>query len=325
FAPVLPFILAYLASTEVAGGQMSPYWRSLHDPLSLSQWVTQIRSVDSLVLIRRTALPFIEGESVFYSIFAPIIWIGIAVFALGFGTVRSAASDGKSSNTFLAVSVILVLASFFMPDGLRFSSSTGGLIRERLFIGGLLFVVPVFRISTNSVRAIVSGALLVVVIFNTVALWDYALRSDRDARDFFAATSHIPNDASIVAVTIEPDTFRFAASPSSSMNNYNGILRGVAVWDNYEFGHYLFPLIFRERPDQEFVLRFTQNNAYDLSTPGLMTVERIEALNTLLSDTRIDTLVVWGSEHRIDSIVERHFGLGPLYAEGGVRLYHRRK
>ena len=233
----------------------------------------------------------------------------------------------EGSLPFLLLSGVLLLFSIFAPDDVQFSSSEGGLLRERLFLAGLAFAVPLVRL--EGLRPLFSrvavGLLAFVVIFQTLVVWEYAVRSDREAREFFAASSAIPEGASAAGVTIRPRGFRFAGTHIPSINNYNGIGRDVRLWDNYELGHNYFPVVTRSREDHEFVRKFTQNNAYALDKPEQMREERIEALRSLLTSEppRIDTLVVWGSDPRVDAAIVAGFSGPPVYQQGNVRVFRR--
>ena len=331
FVPVMPLVYLYRANTE-AGGPMVPVWRHLTDPWSPMAWINQLRSVDSSALMSRSAFPFIDVETSLFAVFAPVLYIAAALILLFAGSVWRRHEKGgtlaaEGSFPFVVLSGVLMLFSLFAPDDIQFSTSEGGLLRERLFLAGLAFVIPVVRV--DGLRPFISraaiGLLMFVVVFQTFVVWEYAMRSDREAREFFAASSAIPDGASAAGVTIRPRGFRFAASHIPSINNYNGIGRDIRLWDNYELGHYYFPVMTQRREDHEFVRRFTQNNAYALDRPEQMSEERIEALQLLLTSEprRIDTLVVWGSDPRVDAVIVSAFTQSPVYREGDVRVFRR--
>lgn len=331
FIPVMPLVYLYRAGSE-AGGPIVPAWRNLSDPLSPLAWITHLRGVDSFVLISRSAFPFVDVESPLFGVFAPMLFISAALVMLFIGAFRRIPSERKDrpasiDRPFLILSGGLIVFSLLSPDDVRFTSSAGTILRERLFLVGLAFTVPLLRF--DGIGRVFSRSafclLAFVVILQTVVMWEYAVRSDRDAREFFAASSAIPSGASAAGITIRPQGSRFAATHIPSINNYNGIGRDVRLWDNYELGHYLFPVVMRSRDDQEFILKFTQSNNYTLDEPGLMDPARIEVLRSLLASEprRIDTLVVWGSEPNVDAAIFSVFGATPIYHEGNVRIFRR--
>lgn len=330
--PVMPLIYLYRANTE-AGGPMVPVWRHLGESIaSPMAWIDQFRSVDSFVMLSRTAFPFTDVETPLFGVFAPILYIAAAILLLLLASLLRFRKEkgsliAEGSIPFLAIAGVLLLFSVFAPDDIQFSSSEGGLLRERLFLAGLAFAVPLVRIEglRPTFERVAIGLLAFVVVFQTVVLWEYAVRSDREAREFFAASQAIPEGASAAGVTIRPRGFRFSGSHIPSINNYNGIGRDIRLWDNYELGHNYFPIVTRSREDHEFIRKFTQNNAYALDRPEQMREERVEALRTLLTSEprRIDTLVVWGSDPRVDAAVVAGFGEPPVYEQGNVRVFRR--
>lgn len=331
FVPVMLLAYLYRANTE-AGGPMTPVWRHLSDPLSPLAWIDQLRSVDSFVLISRSAFPFADIETPLFGVFAPVLYIAAALFLLFAGSLLRRRVNGgpltdERSFPFLLLSGVLMLFSLFAPDDIQFSTSEGGLLRERLFLAGLAFAIPVFRL--EGLRPLFSrtaiGLLSFVLVFQTLVVWEYAVRSDRDAREFFAASLAIPEGAAAAGVTIRARGFRFAASHIPSINNFNGIGRDIQLWDNYELGHYYFPVIARRREDHEYVRRFTQNNAYALDRQEQMSEERIETLRSLLTSEprRIDTLVVWGADPKVDAAILSGFREPPVYHAGNVRVFRR--
>jgi hypothetical protein len=110
------------------------------------------------------------------------------------------------------------------------------------------------------------------------------------------------------------------------MDNYIGIRRDILVWDNYEFGHYLFPVVVKKRADQEFALAYTGHNAFEMNNPELSSKERIDRLAKIFEadNRRIDTLLVWGSDPQIEAAFRPWFEDKPYFENGRVRLYRHR-
>jgi hypothetical protein len=201
-------------------------------------------------------------------------------------------------------------------------------LRERLFLIGLIYLVPLYRANSARplFRTLAKAALIFVIVFQTTALWDYAIRADRDAREFLSASTHIPNDASLAAITIVPNGTRFSANPLAQMDNYIGVGREILVYDNYEFGHYLFPIVAKRRDDQEFVRVYTSANGFVLNDPDSYTKTRIDRLTEVLAgnNQRIDTLLVWGNDPEIEAAYKPWFEAEPFFENGRVRLYRHR-
>jgi len=324
FLPAVPLVVFYASSTE-AGGGFYPIWRRLSDPYSITQWIDQVRTVDSLYLIRRSSIPFIETETPWFIVFAPFAWLAIALGILTIPTLRK--WDVRGTLPFVILAFGFIAVSFFSPDDLQYSSSTGGLMRQRFFLAGLVFLVPIFRVEQigKSLKSLAGGVLLFIVAFQTAAMWEYAIKSDRDAREFFTATEAIPVGSSLGAIVIEPKSYRFVVSHMSSINNYNAILRRSTSWNNYEFAHFLFPVIVRNKHHREFAVKLGSTAAIDLSQPATFAPQQIETLAECLASTdpRIDTLVVWGSYDPVEAMVRENFGTDPIFKNGRVRVFRR--
>ena len=159
--PVTPLVFLYRANTE-AGGPMVPVWRHLGDNIaSPIAWINQLRSVDSFVLISRSAFPFTDVETPLFGVFAPVLYIAGALLLLVLGSVlRHRKQRGclvaDGSLPFVVLSGLLLLFSVFAPDDIQFSTSEGGLLRERLFLAGLAFAVPL--VGLEGMRTVFSRA-----------------------------------------------------------------------------------------------------------------------------------------------------------------------
>jgi hypothetical protein len=331
FVPVAPIAAIYKLSNE-ASGTLVPVWRNLNGQYALSNWLTQLRGIDSFIIISRRSFPFVDTDSTVFAVFTPVVWIAAAYALLLAGTwiARRCEYDLWTSRylPFFVLAVGSIIVAIFSPDNFEFSSSTGGVLRERIFLVGLIFLVPIYRAdgTSNALRIIPKAALVFVIAFQTAALWEYAIRSDRDAHQFLSASAQVPEGSSLAAITIEPKGMRFSSSPVSSMDNYIGIGRNILVWDNYEFGHYLFPVVAKNGADQEFVLAYAGNNTFELNNPERFSAERISKLTEILSaeNHRIDTLLVWGSDPRIEAAYKPWFEAQPYFENGRVRLYRHK-
>ena len=331
FIPNVPLIAIYKLQTE-AGSGFSPIWKSLKDPYSLSNWITQFRGVDSFIIISRKAFPFIHGESSLFAIFTPLLWIMLAlallIAASWFTRLREQSTLSNKLLPFAVLAAGSIFVAMFSPDDLQFTSSTGGGLRERFFLAGLFFLVPLYscRSVSTPIKWLANLALLFVIVFQTAATWEYALRSDSESREYLTAASSIPEATRLAAITIEPNGSRFSANSVSSLDNFIGIGRDVFIWDNYEFGHYLFPVIAKRKADQEFVLEYTSHNAFKLDDPQNHSEERINKLAEILESDhqRIGTLLVWGTDPQIESAYQPWFEPEPYFVNGRVRLYRHK-
>lgn len=332
FIPVVPVAVLYKLSTGTSSG-FTPVWRNLNDLHSAADWLTQFRGVDSFMIISRRTFPFVDAESPLFAVFTPLVWIVIALIVLMAATRLSGKGIGDVAGgrklPFALLSAGSIIVSILSPDNFEFTSSTGGVLRERIFLCGLIFMVPLFNTAGASAvyRRAAHAALMLVIAFQTAALWEYALTSDRDAREYLSAGAHVPDGGSLAAVTLVPRGMRFSSSHIGSMDNYIGIGRNILVWDNYEFGHYLFPVVARESATQEFALEYTGSNSFEMNNPERNSEERYRKLAAVFAanNARIDTLLVWGSDPRIEAAFAPWFEPEPYFSNGRVRLFRHRQ
>jgi hypothetical protein len=325
--PALPLAFAYERASH-AQRALSPVWRSLADPFSVTAWLTQMRMADPFVLISRKTLPFTELQSELFAVFAPILWIAVAMLLLLFSTFRAKAwrDDAvRARLPFLLLFLMTGLAAIFGPDD--FGIARGGLLRERLVLFTLVFMVPVFVGEARLLKRVAQIALAFVIIFQTATVWEYALYSDEVGREFAASESQLVTVRSNASVTVYETEPRFHSMPEPQVNGYHAIGGNTVVWDNYEIGHSIFPIIAREASDKEFVLGLTSSNVFLPSDGPQLKADKMSRLESLLADDggRLETLLVWGGSPEIDAIVVRYFGPEPFYQKGRIRLFRRAK
>lgn len=328
FLPIVPLLVIYKLLSE-AGGGFSPVWRNLSNPYSVTSWLTQIRSADLFILISRKNFPFTDVSSNLFAVFTPILWMLGAIFCLATATLirfREQRDVLKKYFAFLVLFAGCLLVAMFAPDD--FQLTNGGVLRERFFLCGLIAFVPLFR-TENAVwlKRLAQISLGVVIVFQTLALWEYALYSNRLAQDLVAAQPSIPENARLVSVSIIEDGLRYHSLPKGQMDNYLGIGgKNIQVWDNYEIGHYLFPIVAREVSHRQFVLGYTGSNAFPLNDPSVNFEERLAKLESLLesNNNKIDTVLVWGKNAQVEAVLQKWFESEPYFQNGEVRLFRHK-
>ena len=329
--PVVPLALRFRSVGEGSSG-FSPVWRSLSDPYSVTSWLHQIRVVDPFIIISREAIPFVSQTSKAFAVFTPTIWLFIAFVCLSVTSLNYYRKTANSVKPHLAFFVLVtgsLLLAFFGPD--NFDLNNGGVLRERLFIFGLLFCIPLFQWGASIwLKRIAQFCLLFIITFQTLALWEYALNSDKQAKVFLTASELLRKSPSSITITIREGDFRFHANPIPQLNCYNGIGTNNIVWDNYEFGHYLFPLITKNIEDRHFIHEFTRSEYLGLTD----TVEafgsfeeKLERINSSLEsyNGRIETIVLWGGNDRVESVLNKWFEAEPYFENGNIRLFRHKK
>lgn len=326
FLPILPLAIIY-KTISVSGGGFFPVWRNLENPFSPFSWFSQIRNADPFILISRKSFPFVTTNSPLFAIFTPIVWIFAALISLTFATFsgKDRLKISKTIVIFVILLITSVFTSFFAPDD--FGLNNGSILRERVLLCGLVFFIPLFQVRNSpKIKRFAQICLCFVILFQTSAIWDYSLQTNREAKEFIAAKSLILENDSIASVVILKDGLRFHSLPMSQMNNYLGFNESVIVWDNYEAGHYLFPIIAKSANDKSFVLNLTASNVFTLNNSTENFEEKLGKLDSLLSANhgKLKTLLVWGKDARVEKVLFKWFEIEPEFQTENVRIFHHR-
>jgi hypothetical protein len=322
--PVLPLALIY-KSLSAGGGGFFPVWRHLDDPYSLLSWFSQVRRADPFILISRKAFPFSTASPSLFAVFTPILWIFVSLFALMCAGFLQKEKSFFSKNNLIFATLFLgcIMVALFAPDD--FGLTNGSILRERVLLLGLIFFVPLFRAGNFlKLKRLAQICLGFVVLFQTAAVWEYSLQTNREAKEFLTAGAFISENDSIASVVILEDGLRFHALPMTQMNNYLGFGKTVVVWDDYEAGHYLFPIVAKNPSDKQFVFDLITSNVFALNDPGENINEKLSKLDAAFSNNpgKIKTLVVWGKDQRVEEVLNRWFAPEPFFENGRVRLFH---
>lgn len=325
FLPIIPLIVIYKTSI-VGDGGFYPVWRNLESPFSILGWINQIRNADPFILISRRAFPFSTTYSPYFAVFTPIIWIGAAFLLLIVPNLKNVKDISKRNRflPFLILSGACVLAAFFAPDD--FGLKNGSILRERLLICGFVLAVPLFCAEgferfTRTAKIF----LIFVILFQTAALWEYALQTDREAKEYLAAGQYIEQKDTLISIIVPNETKRFYATPMTGMGNYLGIERKITAWDNYEIGHNLFPIVAKNMADQKFQLEMASASAALLNPENQNSPEKTRKFDDVLEKNRdkISKILIWGDAPKIRQSAEKWFDPLPVYEKGRITILRR--
>ncbi len=322
-----------------ASESLFPVWRRLDDAGSIASWIFQIRTADPFVLISRRAFPFVSAPASAFVLFTPLLWLLAALAGLAGGALsRRARSEApgrlRPQHAWRVLFVVCALLAMFGPDD--FGPSRGTLLRERLALLAVILFVPLFRLGSRErgpggggarPTARLAQVLLVgVVLFQTAALWEYARSSSRDAVEFLALRPALLGQRSLAAVVVLEDGKRFHSNPEAQMSNFFGIGRRTVVWDNYEIGYDLFPLVARDPADARFAREFTSLNVFAAGEPPAEAEARLERLDACFAADarRVGTLLLWNRDPRVEAVLANWFEAEPFFEQGRGRLYRRR-
>lgn len=327
FLPVIPLMIHYKINSEAGAGGFYPVWRNLENPFSLFSWVSQIRSADPFVLISRRAFPFSSTYSAFFAIFTPILWISGAFLLLIAPAFKKLKAPDKRFKVipFLILSGFCILTAFFAPDD--FGLNNGSILRERLLFCGFVLSVPLFCSDGFPLFERAARIFLIFVIFfQTAVLWEYALQTDAEAKEYITAGKFIEENDALMSIIVPNEIKRFHPTPMTGMGNYLGIERKITAWDNYEIGHNLFPIVAKKKSDQKFVVEMAAASAALLKPENQNSAEITQNFDAVLEKNRekLTKLLIWGDAGRIRGSTQKWFDPQPVFENGRITILRRR-
>jgi len=324
-----PLLVNYLIISR-SNAQASPSWGYLQNPFSISDWFLHLRSADPFQLMSRKAIPFTETVNSLFGLLSPCLWIISAIILLLIATYLSfkyiSSEEKKSVLIWSFISGSLFLLWIFAPND--FGKSHGGLLRERILYIGLICFLPVFRIFENKIlERTAQFFLCFVIFFQTMVVWDYARFADQIAKEILPVENLIEDNQSIGSIVINRDGCKFKPIPRVNLTTLITINKNNKVWDNYEIGYYLFPVIPNNDLDRQFIYEFRESNTFDFCDPQEQFESKLKRLSELMPvvQKKMDILIVLGSDERIDKLITEWFDELPFYQNGDVRLYRARK
>ena len=85
------------------------------------------------------------------------------------------------------------------------------------------------------------------------------------------------------------------------MNPLLGIGKNTKIWDNYELGYYIFPVIAKNPDEQRFIYEFREANIVEICNSNENVSKKLEDLKRLLNfnHQKITVLLIWNEDERI--------------------------
>ena len=325
--PVIPLLVGYKLLTT-SGGAAFPVWRFLSDPFSFSGWIAQLQTADPFQLLSRKAFPFVVTDSKFFAVFTPTIWLTAAIFLLlaaGFGISKKEFVT-RQTLPFTLLSFASILCWVFAPDD--FGKSHGGFLRERVLLCGLIFLIPLFGLAKpGKLKNIAHIFLFFVIVFQNSVLWEYSLRTDRLASEYLSGKNMVSDTDALGSIDLIENGCRFKANPLSNIIALYGVGKNTRIWDDYEVGYYLFPVVVRNSSDSQFVNDFRQASTFELCDARENTDLQFAALDSLLElqHDKISVILVWGNDERTAAVLKNRFEEQPFYQNGRLHLFRHRQ
>ncbi len=332
--PVTLLALLYGAGADgpaLGDERLFPVWRRLSNPWSLVSWVSHIRTADPFFIISRRALPFSTATSGAFAVFTPVLWLLLALAALAWSTVsgRTDNAGRQGARRRLALMTLFggcALAAALGPDD--FGTSHGTLLRERFAFLAVVLFVPLYRTdgNTKATRTFAHLCLAGLLLFQTTALWDYARQGSRDATEFLVLGEALEGRESVASVIVLENGLRFHSNPIAEFSNFLGVGRRTVVWDNYQIGYNLFPVVARDPADRRFVFDLTSANVLDEADPLPVWDAKIAKLATFFeaNHARIANILVWRRNAQVETVLGRWYEAEPFFEHGRGRLYKSR-
>lgn len=326
FLPVLPLLIGFRALSQ-KGGAMFPVWRNLENPLSVSGWLMQMQAADPFQLLSRKAFPFVADISNLYAVFAPFLWIAAALLLLMAALFLSGRHEifSRESLPFALITVLSVIFWMFAPDD--FGKLHGGFLRERVLLCGLVCFVPLIK--TEKVRFLkyaAAACLVFVLVFQTAAVFDYALFAEKIGDEFVSGRSSVTDADSVSAIVFIKEGCRYKPSPLAGMTGFYGIGKNTRILDNYEIGLYQFPVVVKKPEDSQFNFDFREASYFELCYQKEDVAKKLSELDALLekNNDKISVMLVWGADERLLPILRKWYRDEPFFQNGRVRLFRRR-
>jgi hypothetical protein len=340
FLPLCVLGLCYVKAAR-RGGPMQPVWANLSSPWSPEGWAARLGWVDPLTIAIKDGLPFTERFGPQFTLFAPAVWLAIAIVVWWYARITArpeskqaspalvpveatvagepgANDNHRSIRIWLAMAASLLLAGVLGPDSL--GPVHGEFLPQRVILLGLAAFVPVFDINLGRwLGRAVAAALVIAVLLQSGIIWDYASYSNRTAGQIIRAGKSVGRGQRIVTLLVKSRS-RFRTNPLLHAENWLGVDTDNIVWNNYETLHYYFPVQFRpelERPhpgDLELV------SLHEESSDAMARLRDWEHILSRHANV-IDVIILWKGDARLETITKCWFEL--VDRQGDVQIFRR--
>lgn len=329
FLPLVPLAL-YYRSWMNSGSTLHVRWMVGVSP-SIREVVRHVIAADPIRLTEPRSLPFAQHTSTWFLLITPVIWIVVGLSVLFvFGVTWSRRQPNTVQlKPWVILALVLLIFGLLGPDDM--GEENGTVLRERMLLLTFMTLVPVLKVDLRRAAAKIGIALLVIgEVLQVAAIWDYALTSNRMAQAFVQARPYVGTGRRVKTLLIghagDYELGGHFRGLPVNVPDLLGIETENVVWDNYEAFFYFFPVRYRDADTERDAARLV--NMTLLVAPGSITpaTETLTEWSRLLDETheRIDILVIWGSDPRLDAIDTKWFDATPLFASANIRVFQHR-
>jgi hypothetical protein len=325
--PLLPLGFIYYRLGQAAGPTQLR-WRAFpRHPWSLHGWLPYLQRDNPFAILLTNPLPLVTWENWWFHLLYPPLWLAIGGLALILGTLLAHRHQTKPSlrtyRGWIVLACCLAVGWVLAPEGAR---GHGALIPIRFLPLALIAIVPVVLVGSRHVWGWVgAGALAVAVMMQSAVIWEVALSTDRLASAFIGAIPSAGMGRRIGTLAIDRPP---AIGPRKStilhrhLDSLLGIGTGNIIWHNYEAKQYYFPVQLRHPSEREITQAFSRFERIRSKAPDIE--HTIDQWARLLADhhDKIDVLVVWGADPRVDQINRQWYGPEPVFQQDDLRVFY---
>jgi len=325
--PSVVLALIYRITTAAPEG-LHPVWRWWTDNITFFGMIRGLM-VDPFIIISRRTVPFSESSSDLFALFMPGLWTIVALVLLGIPLLQRFRNDLVTDRTKLGFAVLVVICiacALFAPDD--FQVANGGILRERTLLCGMCMFVTLFDVDSYAfLRRAAQLCLIYVIIFQAAAIWDYGRHTSPVVEEFSIAQSAVDDNDRVASIEVIEDGMRFHSVPEPQLGLLTSIGKSTLVLDNYEVGHYLFPVITKSVEDRQFIRRVSVSHAFVLNGSQKDFEETLALLDDLLvtNHQKFTKIILWGRDPRVENVLYKWFDQEPVLESGRVRVLRPRQ
>jgi hypothetical protein len=324
--PSIVLAVIYKLST-VSAEPLFPVWKWVVVSDSFFSFLRNFL-VDPFIIISRRTIPFTEINSSLCVLLSPDLWIFTCITILIVASVvhrGSSQFDFLNAGPFLVIFGALAVGGLLAPD--NFGESNGSILRERLILCGLCMTVVLFHLHGHKLfQRFIQGVLTYVLVFQIVAMWEYGLLADKTVREFTQARSVMVQGDQIMAIVTMEDGYRFHSLVDAQLDLLISVGQPSFVWDNYELGYTLFPLITNSLDEREFIRDLAISHVFVKNGPAQEREKTESRLEELLAtgNHRFTKIIIWGHNVKVETILNKWFDPLPIFKSDRITVLRHR-
>lgn len=321
FVPLVPLAALYRAVMRGEGAmQASGWWQTLAGTPWYAWLPRRLTEVNLFALSASGQLRHLTGRPT-WPLPAPAFLLACSVvFFMVLSIAQRSRERGAEPVTdktpWAITAALLILAGLLCPE--NFGPAHGRYLDSRLFLLGVMAVVPILNMSPARLLGRVGAVILALAFaFQLLLLWDYAFFSNQQARPFLNAKPGIGRGKQIATVLLEHDQ-EFGAVAVKHLDTIFGA--DNLLLNNFEATSPHFPVKLRDQQLSQLAYDIDFMNADLLAGHEQRAVQFWRSILERHRD-RLDLLVLWGHDPELEQVVARWYE--PVYQEGRLTVVRR--